>query len=186
MGVLVHEIAAHGQHDVVALVSSGFLLYSSNKLINARLQQVSDTRCTKMDVRVQVTLCLHRNKYRSSLHDARRRNEMTNLRVVPKLVVVNVLLQRATLQFIEAEPSQRTIVWIKHAGPNTTTWAERGRRLPHKLHGPRSLAQPSVFVVDAGEEQRVKSYSCREQCCLSRTVTKWIDLPTGARHVAEF
>ena len=50
MGVLIHEIAAHGQHDVVALVSSGFLLYSSNKLINARLQQVSDTRCTKMDV----------------------------------------------------------------------------------------------------------------------------------------
>jgi hypothetical protein len=43
MGVLVHEIAAHGQHDVVALVSSSFLLYSSHKLINARLQQVSDT-----------------------------------------------------------------------------------------------------------------------------------------------
>ena len=50
MGILIHEIAAHRQHNVVALVSSSFLLHSSHKLINARLQGVSDSSSASMDV----------------------------------------------------------------------------------------------------------------------------------------
>ena len=58
MRVLIHEITAHGQHDVVALVSSSLLLYSSHKLINARLQQVS---VSDTDVAAWTWLCSHRN-----------------------------------------------------------------------------------------------------------------------------
>jgi hypothetical protein len=109
--------------------------------------------------------------HQGSLMHGEHNQEMTNLRVVPKHAVMNILLRRAAGEFIEAKALQRTIIWVENTGPHSTFFQKGRRRLPHEFHCFGRFAIATILVVDAREEQGIKSNSRRQQCCLRGAVT---------------
>ena len=110
VGVLVHEITSHRQHDIVALIRQRFLLHSRYKLVNACLQY----RINAGGSYVYITLV---NAQKGS-------SSRVYLSVVPERVVMHILLRRAANDFIEAETSQRTVIRIHDASPHLTAFTK--------------------------------------------------------------